>query len=458
MKDALPDRPAAQAGPGGPAQLPAATGAGGDRRAWRNVAVLVAAQAFLGSQITMIFVIGGLAGQWLSPIACLATLPISLIVFGSMTSAPWMSALMQARGRVFGFVTGSMSGLLGSAVAAYGLMTQSFWVFLLGSYMTGIYMSAQGFYRFAATDTASDGFKPKAISYVMAGGLISALIGPQLVKVTADGAVAASLGLPPVQYLGTYVAAMGINLVGTLFFFLLDIPRPEAPRPTDAPARSRLDLLRTPRIAVAIVVAMVSYALMNLVMTSTPLAVVGCGFQGTLLPGLDLAALPEDDLRTRFVAHASDVVSLHVIAMFAPSFFTGHLIVRFGVERIMAAGLVILAAAGAVALAGTALPNFFGALFLLGLGWNFGFIGATTMLAQGHAPSERGRVQGMNDALVFGMVTVASLASGGLMNCSGGSAVQGWTAVNVAMAPFLALAGGALIWLAVRGRQGRRAG
>ena len=443
----------AQAGAGGPAQVPAAPGTGGDRRAWRNVLVLVAAQAILGSQITMIFVVVGLAGQWLTPIACLATLPMSLIVFGSMTSAPWMSGLMQAKGRIVGFVTGSTAGLLGSAVAAYGLATQNFWVFMAGSYVTGIYMSAQGFYRFAATDTASDGFKPKAISYVMAGGLISALIGPQLVKVTADGAVAASLGLPPVQYLGTYVAAMAVNLFGTALFFLLDIPKPEAPRDDAPPARSRRELLTTPRIAVAVICAMVSYALMNLVMTSTPLAVVGCGFQGTLMPGLDLTERPEDDLRTLFVARASDVVSLHVIAMFAPSFFTGHLIVRFGVERIIAAGLVILAAAGAVALAGTALPNFFVALFLLGLGWNFGFIGATTMLAQSHAPHERGRVQGLNDALVFGMVTVASLASGGLMNCAGGSAVQGWTAVNWAMAPFLAMAGGALIWLTVRGRR-----
>ena len=430
MSDAsLPPRaavPAPQAAPGGSAAAaPQRAGEGGaDRRAWRNVGVLVAAQAILGSQITMIFVVGGLAGQMLSPVACLATLPISLIVFGSMTSAPWMSALMQARGRRTGFLVGACGGLLGSAVSAAGLIGGNFWVFLAGAYLTGIYMSAQGFYRFAATDTASDAFKPKAISYVMAGGLVSALIGPQLVKVTAEATV--------VPFLGTYAAAMAINLAGMALFFLLDIPRPPAPTPGSSGGRSVGELLRTPRVAVAITCAMVSYALMNLVMTSTPLAVVGCGFT---------------------TGNASDVVSAHVLAMFAPSFFTGHLIARFGAERIVATGLVILAAAGAVGLAGVEIVNFFGALVLLGLGWNFGFIGATTMLAHAHAPEERGRVQGLNDALVFGLVTVASLASGGLMNCAGGTAAQGWAAVNLAMAPFLALAGGALVWLAARERR-----
>ena len=179
----------------------------------------------------------------------------------------------------------------------------------------------------------------------------------------------------------------------------------------------------------AVVCAMVSYALMNLVMTSTPLAVVGCGFTTN---------------------NAADVVAAHVLAMFGPSFVTGHLIARFGVERIVAAGLLILTCSGAIALSGVDLGNFFLALILLGIGWNFGFIGATAMLAEAHTAEERGRVQGMNDMMVFGCVTVASFASGGLMNCSGGSPQEGWFAVNLAMAPFLALAGGALIWLAMR--------
>ncbi|MGR3436590.1 MAG: MFS transporter [Shimia sp.] len=392
-----------------------------DTRALRNVAVLVVAQAILGSQITMIFVVGGLAGQSLAPNPCLATLPISLIVFGSMTTAPWLSRVMQHSGRRTGFLVGSAGGLVGAAIGAYGLSQGNFWLLLLGSYFTGMYMSAQGFYRFAATDTASETFRPKAISYVMAGGLLSALIGPQLTKVTNE--------LFAVPFLGTYLVAGGINLVGMALFLALDIPKPPVARGPRG-GRSTLEMLRTPRVAVAVICAMVSYALMNLVMTSTPIAVVGCGFTA---------------------GNAADIVSAHVIAMFAPSFFTGHLIARFGVERIMASGLVLLAAAGGVALAGVELVNFFGALVLLGIGWNFGFIGATALLAGSHAPEERGRIQGANDFLVFGCVTVASLSSGGLMNCTGGDASQGWMAVNLAMVPFLVLAGGALIWLA-RGR------
>jgi MFS family permease len=391
-----------------------------DKRAKRNVAVLVLAQAILGAQLPMIFVVGGLVGGQLASNPCLATLPISFIVFGSMTTAPWISPLMQRNGRRFGFFLGAFAGAVGAAVSAYGLYTGSFVILLAGSYLTGIYMSAQGFYRFAATDTASEAFRPKAISYVMAGGLLSAVIGPQLNKLVQDAYV--------VPFLGTYMAIIALNLVGMLLFLWLDLPKGSKREPQAATVvgRTRLEMLRDPRILVAIICAMVSYSLMNLVMTSTPLAVVGCGFT---------------------TDNANDIVSAHVLAMFAPSFFTGHLIARFGVERIVSLGLIILAFAGVVALSGVELTNFYLALILLGLGWNFGFIGATTMLAGAHRPEERGAVQGMNDMIVFGMVTVASLASGGLMNCSGGTAVEGWNAVNLAMVPFLVLAGGSLIWL-----------
>jgi MFS family permease len=398
-----------------------------DSRAKRNVAVLVAAQALLGAQMPMIFVIGGLAGVMLSPNICLATLPITVIVFSSMTTAPWLSPLMQRRGRRFGFVLGASAGALGAMIAAYGLHIGSFSILMLGSFFTGIYMSAQGFYRFAAADTASDSFKPKAISYVLAGGLISALIGPQLNKLVQDAFV--------VPFLGTYLAVVAINLIGMTLFFFLDLPKGTRGQPVVAqaiPPRTRSQLLRDPRIVVAIICGMVSYALMNLVMTSTPLAVVGCGFTKN---------------------NANDIVSAHVIAMYLPSFFTGHLIARFGVTKIVGAGLVILGAAGIVALSGVSLGNFFGALVLLGFGWNFGFIGATTMLAGSHNTAERGVVQGLNDTIVFGMVTMASLASGGLMNCAGGSAVQGWNMVNIAMIPLLVLAGGALIWLVTTSRR-----
>ncbi|MDE4061559.1 MAG: MFS transporter [Pseudophaeobacter sp. bin_em_oilr2.035] len=392
-----------------------------DRVAKKNVAILVMAQAFLGAQMPMIFTIGGLAGQSLASNPCFATLPISLIVAGSMMAATPISAIMQRWGRRAGFFTGALFGAFGGMVGAYGLYLGSFPVFLLGSLLTGVYMSAHGFYRFAAADTASEEFRPKAISYVMAGGLLSAIIGPQLVKATSQAFV--------IPFFGTYMAVIAVNVVGAALFLFLDIPKPPVPSHDAPKGRSRIELLKTPVIAVAVICAMVSYALMNLVMTSTPLAVVGCGYTE---------------------GNAADVVTSHVLAMYVPSFFTGHLIARFGVEKIVAAGLVILAGAGAVALQGVDLGNFFIALVLLGVGWNFGFIGATTMLAGAHEPHERGRMQGLNDLLVFGGVTMASLASGGLMNCSGGSPVDGWSAVNMAMAPFLVLAGGALVWLALR--------
>lgn len=391
-----------------------------DTRAKRNVAVLVLAQAILGAQMPMIFVIGGLAGGQLASNPCLATLPISFIVFGSMTTAPWLSPLMQRNGRRFGFFIGAFAGAAGALVAAYGLYISSFPILLAGSYLTGIYMSAQGFYRFAATDTASEAFRPKAVSYVMAGGLLSAIIGPELNKQVSDFFI--------VPFLGTYLTIAVLNMIGMGLFFFLDLPKgsKSVPDQMNVKPRTRRELLREPRILVAIICGMVSYSLMNLVMTSTPLAVVGCGFT---------------------TDNANDIVRAHVLAMFVPSFFTGHLIARFGVERIVSTGLIILAFAGVVALSGVELSQFYIALILLGLGWNFGFIGATTMLAGAHRPEERGVVQGMNDMVVFGMVTIASLASGGLMNCSGGTAVEGWTAVNLAMVPFLVLAGGSLIWL-----------
>ncbi|MGC1488688.1 MAG: MFS transporter [Albidovulum sp.] len=392
-----------------------------DARAKRNVAVLVAAQAVLGAQMPMVFVVGGLAGQGLASNPCWATLPISMIVLGSMLTATPMSALMQRYGRRAGFWCGTVGGALGAAVGAWGLYESSFTIFLLGSFLTGIYMSAHGFYRFAAADTASDAFRPKAISWVMAGGLISAIVGPTLATSLADTL--------PVAYLGSYLAIVALNVVGATLFFLLDIPRPPTPLKGSDKGRSRAQLLADPTIRVAIICAMVSYALMNLVMTSTPLAVVGCGFDK-----LD----------------AGHVVTGHVLAMYIPSFFTGHLIVRFGAPKIVGIGLAILSSAGAVALTGVELGQFYLALVLLGIGWNFGFIGATTLLTSAQRPEERGRLQGINDLVVFGGVTVASLSSGVLMNCSGSTAIAGWQAVNLAMLPFLVLAGGSLIWLVLR--------
>lgn len=393
-------------------------------QARQNLIVLVLAQAILGAQMPLHFTIGGLSGQMLAVDKCWATLPISMTVLGSMTTAPWISNVMQRFGRRLGFVIGVGGSTLGSAICALALYLGSFPLFLFGSYLIGIYMSAQGFYRFAAADTVEDDFRPKAISYVMAGGLASAILGPQLVKLTQD-----SYAIP---FMGAYLAIIGVNLIGSLVFIWLRIPKPAQPSKSADGGRTRLQLLKSPRIAVAMICAMVSYALMNLVMTSTPLAVVGCGY-------------------TR--ADSADIVMAHVLGMFAPAFFTGHLIARFGHEKIIGSGLAILALAGVVALSGVGLLNFYVALILLGIGWNFGFIGSTALLTSLQRPAEQGRIQGMNDFFVFGMVMVASMASGGLMNCSGATAIDGWTAVNYAMVPFLMLAAGALVYYALFARR-----
>ncbi|MDE0764525.1 MAG: MFS transporter [Amylibacter sp.] len=384
----------------------------------RNLNIMIAAQAVLGAQMPMLFIVAGLAGQSFSINICWATLPISLIVFGSMTTAPWLSNLMQNYGRRLGFIIGTLGGAVGGLLGAYALFIGSFPLFLLASYFTGIYMSAQAFLRFAAIDTASEEFRPKAISYLMAAGLIPAIVGPQLVKLTSDAYA--------VPFMGVYLSVVAINLIGSLLFLFLKIPLPEKLSATNHSGRSRLKLLQSPKILVSIICAMVSYALMNLVMTSTPLAVVGCGYSQS---------------------NAADVVMMHVLGMFIPSFFTGHLITRYGAPRIVSIGLIILGGAGISNIAGVELINFYIGLILLGIGWNFGFIGATTMLALAHEPNERGAVQGMNDFFVFGFVTVASLASGSLMNCSGGTSLEGWTSVNIAMLPFLLLAGGSLVWI-----------
>ena len=389
----------------------------------RNLIILILAQATVGNQMVMIFIVGGLAGQSLVSNPCFATLPISLIVLGSMLSANPLSLIMQKYGRRAGFLLGTLGGASGGIIGCIGLYLSDFSIFLIGSFLSGIYMSAQGFYRFAATDTASKGFKPKAISYVMAGGLISAIIGPQLVKLTSSSLI--------IPFLGTYLSVILLNLIGAFLFLYLKIPLPRPEQNKNYGSRSYAQILKTPELLVAIICAMVAYALMNLVMTSTPLAVVGCGFTES---------------------NAADIVSMHVLAMFIPSFFTGHLIVRFGNIKIITAGLLILSVSGIVALSGISLANFSIALVLLGIGWNFGFIGATSLLANSHAPEERGKIQGLNDFIVFGGVTVASLASGGLMNCAGSSAASGWNAVNFAMLPFLILAGLAILFLSQNNR------
>ena len=263
------------------------------------------AQSILGAQMPVHFILGGLAGQLLAADPAWATLPISVTVFGSMCAAPILSMLMGRFGRRTGFIIGALAGAAGAGLAAYGISEKSFTLLVCGAFLTGIYMSAHGFYRFAAADSASPEFRPKAISWVMAGGLVAALLGPELVKQFKDW-------MEPIPYAGGYKILVFVNLIGMIPLFFLDLPRPPRPAKGQRAGRPWREILSNRTVVVAMICAMISYALMNLVMTSTPLAMIACGFV-------------TDD--------AAEVVRIHVVMMFLPSFFTGPLILRYGAQK-----------------------------------------------------------------------------------------------------------------------------
>jgi MFS family permease len=384
-------------------------------RAKRNVAVLVFAHAVLGSQLAINIIVAGLAGALLAEDASLATLPISIVVVGSLLTAPAMSLFMGRYGRRAGFWVAALAGAAAAALCARALFVGSFALFMAGSVLLGVYQAAQGFFRFAAADTAPESFQPKAISWVLAGGLLSALLGPEIVRVTSGVT-------PGVPYAGTYLAMIVLNVVGAVGLWFLDIPTvPRASKAADTGRRLTV-IARQPIFLIAVLAAMVGSASMSLVMTSTPLAMVGHGFT------------PD---------HAADVVRWHIVAMFAPSFFTGSVIARFGRSPVIAAGLLLLGICGAIALAGVDLRHFYLALVALGIGWNFAFIGATSLLGTTHTRVEQAKVQGLNDFLVLGFVAVASFGSGALLDA------YGWQAVQYSMAPALLVALAGIGWLAL---------
>ncbi|MEJ8573712.1 MFS transporter [Microbaculum marinum] len=384
-----------------------------DRAARRNALVLAAAQAVGASSAPIVISMGGLAGFYLlGDNKLLATLPITTFVLGVAAGSFPAALLMQRIGRRAGFQLGALAPMIGGALAAYAIVIGSFWLLCLGTAFTGLGNSFVQQYRFAAADTASADFRPKAISWVLIGGVITGVIGPQIVIFTKDS-------LDPIPFAGAFLAQ--IVLAAALIFVLsfLRIPRPAVVRAGHG-GRPLKEIATQTRFVVAVICAIASYGLMSLVMTATPLAMVACDHSQT---------------------DATLGIQWHVIAMFAPSFFTGSLIARFGCERIIALGLMLLAGCGVVAIAGLSLAHFWGALILLGIGWNFGFIGATTMLTETYRPEERSRVQGLNDFLVFGFQALATLMSGAMLNAFG------WEAVNIVIFPVVVMCFALLIWL-----------
>ena len=332
---------------------------------------------------------------------------------GTALGALPAAALIRGLGQRSGFQCGAGVTLLGGVVATMGLFAGSFWVFAFGLLLLGAGNAFVQQFRFAAADNASAERKARAISFVLAGGVVTAVLGPQIVIFTRDL-------LAPVMFAGSFAAVPVLALVGAIILSRLPA-RSLALAAADAgeaPPRPLRRIVAQPRFAVALFCAVSSYALMSFVMTGAPLAMVGCGLSA------DQATLG---------------ISFHVVAMFGPSFFTGRLIGRFGAERIAAAGLLLLICCAIVALSGIALWQFWAALVLLGLGWNFGFIGATAMVATSYSAAEKGRTQGFHDLVLFGSVAMASLLSGVVFNAAGWNALN-WTVFPVALAALAALA------------------
>ncbi|MEM9634736.1 MAG: MFS transporter [Pseudomonadota bacterium] len=391
-----------------------------DRLARRNALLLAFAQALGGASASIVIATGPLVGyMMLEQDKSLATLPVSTMVLGTAFGTIPAGMIMRRFGRRAGFVGAALLGICSGLLASFAVFQDNFLLFALACCIGGFSGAFVQQYRFAAADTASDAFKPKAISWVLAGGILAGVVGPQTVIATKDL-------FEPILFAGTYLAQAGLALISLGLLLFIKIPKPPRLSHAKAGGRPLRQIMSQPRFIVAAACGICSYALMSLVMTATPLAMIACG-------------LSETD--------AALGIQWHVLAMFGPSFFTGSLIARFGKERIVSIGLALLAGCSIVALMGIDLAHFWTALVLLGLGWNFGFIGATAMLTDTYRPEERNLVQAVNDFLVFGFVAAASFSSGALLN------VFGWGTVNVLVFPFVILCLGLLAWLALAERK-----
>ena len=362
----------------------------------------MAAQALGGASPPIIISLGGIVGQMLADDPSLATLPVSLYNLGLALSTLPAAWLMRRVGRRNAYLFAAVLAILAGLIATLGIMRGDFLTFCVGTALAGYYGACVQSYRFAAADTVSESMRSIAISRVMIGGLFAAIIGPQVVIWTRD-----SLGAIP--FAGSFLGQSGLALLALPVLMMLRIPREHTVQVTNT-GRPLAAIARTPVFIVAVVAGVVSYGLMSFIMTAAPMAMVGCGHT---------------------IGEAALGIQWHVLAMFGPSFFTGHLIARFGKIAVTAAGLVLTALAGALNLAGLELLHFWGGLVLLGVGWNFGFIGATSLLTECYRAEERSKVQGLNDFLVFGTVAVASFSSGHLLNTGG------WETVNTLMFPMV---------------------
>jgi predicted MFS family arabinose efflux permease len=387
-----------------------------DGLARRNALVLACAQALAGGNNTVIVSTSSIIGSILAPEKGFATLPITFMVFGMWAGTLPVGALARRYGRRFALQTGSLFGISSGLISYTAVMQGSFALLLAGTFCGGLYAAAHQSYRFAATDTASERFRGRAVSYVLAGGIFAAVLGPQLVIWTKDI-------LSPHLFAASFLGQSACALVAAVVLHFVRIPHVKASAHHET--RPLATIVRQPRFMIAAACGMAAYAMMNMVMTSAPLAMVGCGHS---------------------VTDATLGIQWHVLAMYGPSFFTGGLIARYGVERITGIGLALICVMAVVAITGITVAHFWTALVLLGIGWNLAFIGATTMVTQCHRAEERTRVQSFNDFLVFGSMALSSFSSGQLLE------TVGWAAINEVVIPVVLVVFALLMWTRLRGR------
>ena len=382
-----------------------------DRLAKRNALVLAVAQALAGGNSVVIVGTAGIVGASLAGKGY-ATVPVSTYVLGMWIGTLPVGMLAKKFGRIAAFEVGALCGTIAGLLCCLAVLHASFALLCAGTLFGGFYAAVHQSYRFAAADTASDAFKPKAISFVMAGGMFSAFVGPQLVIFTKDL-------WQPYLFAASYLAQAGVAILSGLVLLATRIPRPPQTARRMSDGRPLTEIFRQPRLIVAVVCGVASYSVMNLVMTSAPVAMLDCNHT---------------------VTDATLGLQWHVVGMFAPSFFTGALISRFGTDRVAGVGLAIIAVGALIALAGISIWHFWATLVLLGVGWNFAFVGATALVTQCHRPNERNKVQAVNDFLVFGSMAIGSFASGKLLASYGWDMVAGVVLPSVAVAGVLLLA------------------
>jgi MFS family permease len=378
----------------------------------RQVALLSAAQALFQTVSVLVMTIGALAGSILAPSPEWATAPIAAMFLGTAVGTVPASAWMSRVGRRTGFVAGALLGTVGGLLAAAGMIFSSLLLLCLGTFLVGTYQSFAQFYRFAASEVAEDAFRPRAISLVLAGGVVAALAGPTLARLGGE------LMVP--TYTASFIMLAVVSLLAAILLLGLRIPASSKVGTDTSPSRGLLEIMRQPTYLVALFGAASGYGIMILAMTATPLAMVH---------------------HQHGLGETATVIQLHVLGMFLPSFFTGSLIARFGVLRVMFAGVLLLAGHVLLSLSGTGFYSFASALVLLGVGWNFLYVGGTNLLTRTYSTAEKAKAQAANDLTIFVVGLLASLSAGALHNAIG------WQTMNIWLLPWLLATAGAVLWL-----------